>query len=77
MIKEIKLRVEFNMANETIKFDAPFRARYLGYYDLDRYIVDFAIQPIEDAEPFTDKEMNTLLAEFDEKVKSYEILEVL
>lgn len=78
MIKKIKLRVEFNMANETIKFDdVRFRSRYLGHYNIDKHIADFAIQPIEDTNPFTDEEMSILLAELDEKTKSYEILEVL
>lgn len=76
MTKEMRIRIEFKDKSETIKFDALFQAKYLGAYDPNRGIADFAIAPIKSAKHFTDEEVEAFLAECDEKVKSYEILQI-
>lgn len=75
MTKEIRIRIEFN-DKEAIRFDAHFRAKFLGHYDLNKLIADYAIAPVNCEKCFSDEEMNTLLSEFDEKVKSYEVLQI-
>lgn len=78
MIKEIIIRVEFNTAKEKITFNVPFCSKYLKHYhEEDKHIADFAIRPPADTIYFTDKAVEALLMEFDEKTKGYEILEVI
>lgn len=76
MTKEMTIRVEFKYKGENVKFDAPFQVKPLGYRSIDELIVDFSIRPKNTKIYFTDEEMNTLLSEFDEKLKSYEIIEI-
>lgn len=74
MTKKITIRIEFKDKGEIIKFDAHFRAEFLRYDNLNEPIADYAITPINSEKCFADEEMNALLSEFDEKLKSYEIL---
>lgn len=76
MTKEISIRIEFNTKSESIKFDALFQSKCLGHYDPARHIVDFAIVPLDKEKYFTDKDIEAFLSECDEKLKSYEIIEI-
>ena len=77
MTKKIIIRIEFNHREERIIFNAPFHPKFLGDYDLDRHIVDFAITPKDSTKCFTDEEVEAFLLECDEKLKNYEIIEII
>ena len=73
MTKEILIKVEFNHREERIKFDASFQAKFIMHVPDRELLVEFKIMP-ENKDYFTDEEVDAMFAEFDEKVKSYEII---